>query len=137
MTRTNVYRNIRKSISFTDASTSQGGGTKTTNIDSDRLISQLKNKLLECKVKANNTMGNIMSVVDGKECDKSFLKALLHLCNHEMEQVSSISEQIDMEHEKELRILTKKKTDTLLSSSDIAILTQEWENLSGIVRSRK
>ena len=130
-----VYRNIRKSISFTDASTSQSGGTKATNIDSDTLISQLKNKLtlLECKVKAKNTMDNIMSVVEGKECDKSFLKALLHLYNHEMEQVSSISEQIDMEYEKELRILTEKKTDTLLSSSDIAILAQEWESLSGIV----
>ena len=99
--------------------------TKTTNIDSDTLISQLKNKLLECKVKAKNTMDNIMSVVEGKECDKSFLKALLLLYNHEMEQVSSVSEQIDMEYEKELRILTEKKTDTLLSSSDIAILAQE------------
>ena len=67
-----VYQNIRKSMSFTDASTSQSGGTKTTNIDSDMLISQLKNKLLECKVKAKNTMDNIMSVVEGKECDKSF-----------------------------------------------------------------
>ena len=50
-----------------------------------------------------------------------------------MEQVSSISEQIDTEYEKELRILTEKKTDTLLSSSDIAILALEWESLSGIV----
>ena len=121
-----VYKNIRKSLPFAD-NMFENDETKST----DTVISNLKEKLGECKAKAKNMTSNIMTIVEQGSSDNTFIKAMLQLYNKEIEQISIISEAIDAEYEKELKFLLEKRDN--LSSGDSQTLVHEWDCLSRIV----
>jgi hypothetical protein len=105
-----VYKNIRKSLPFAD-NMFENGETKST----DTVISNLKEKLGECKAKAKNMMSNIMTIVEQGSSDNTFIKAMLQLYNKEIKQISIISEAMDAEYEKELKFLLEKRDKEIVS----------------------